>query len=233
MSEPLLAAQEVVVEYRRPPARAVRAVDGVSLSMQAGETLALVGESGCGKTSLARALVGLVPVTRGRVQFDGQVISEMRGSKLKPVRRRMQLVFQGTETSLDPRRTVAQSIEEGLVIHGIGAPEARRARVSELLQQVGLPADVAERRPGALSGGQRQRVGLARALALDPVLLIADEPTSALDVAVQVQILDLLAELQRTRQLALLFISHDRDAVRYLGARTAKMHQGRLVEVQA
>ncbi|KUF11803.1 ABC transporter ATP-binding protein [Pseudoponticoccus marisrubri] len=208
----------------------VKAVDGVSLSIDAQETLALVGESGCGKSTLGNAVLGLAPVTEGRVRFDGRDLTTLERAERKAVWRDMQVVFQDPVSALDPRRSIAQSIAEPLEIHGI--PRAQiRPRVDELMELVGLNPDQRDRRPGALSGGQRQRVVIARALALNPRLVICDEPVSALDVSIQSQILNLLMRLQRELSLGYLFISHDLSVVRHIADRVAVMYLGMVVEI--
>ncbi len=202
----------------------LKAVDGVSLHVDRGETLGLVGESGCGKSTLARLALGLEPPTAGRVVFDGRDLGGLRKAELRALRRRMQIVFQDPYASLNPRWSVGRSVGEGPAVHGLGVC------VAGLLERVGLPADAAERYPHAFSGGQRQRIGIARALAVDPELIVLDEPVSSLDVSVQAQILNLLSELQQERELAYLFISHDLAVVRHVSHRVAVMVQGQIVE---
>ncbi len=210
-----------------------KAVDGVSLAIQAGETLALVGESGCGKSTLARAILRLIEPTRGEVRVAGEAIGGLTGEALRLKRAEMQIVFQDPFSSLNPRMKIGEILEEGMAaLSSLDAP-ARRARVAELLDQVGLPLDAAGRYPHEFSGGQRQRVAIARALAVQPKLLILDEPTSALDVSVQAQILNLLADLQAEHGLAYLFITHNLPVVGYLARRVAVMRAGRIVEAGA
>jgi oligopeptide/dipeptide ABC transporter ATP-binding protein len=208
----------------------VQAVTEVSLSLERGEAVALVGESGSGKTTLGRMLLGLLPPTAGRVRFDGIDLAIAGAAQRRQLRRRMQIAFQDPQSSLDPRRTVGAQIADGLAIHAIVPPPARRARVSELLAQVGLNSVHADRYPHEFSGGQRQRIGIARALATEPEFLLADEPVSSLDVSVQAQVLDLLVDLRRRLGLALLFISHDLAVARSLCERVAVMYLGRVME---
>jgi oligopeptide/dipeptide ABC transporter ATP-binding protein len=208
----------------------VQAVTDVSLSLERGEAVALVGESGSGKTTLGRMLLGLLPPTAGRVRFDGIDLATAGAAQRRQLCRRMQIVFQDPQSSLDPRRRVGAQIADGLAIHAIVPPPARRALVSELLAQVGLNSVHAGRYPHEFSGGQRQRIGIARALATEPEFLLADEPVSSLDVSVQAQVLDLLVDLRRRLGLALLFISHDLAVVRSLCERVAVMYLGRVME---
>ena len=232
---PLLEARGLVKHY---PIRhglfgqpvLVHALDGVDLSVAAGELVALVGESGSGKTTLARCVLGLVRPTAGSLHLGGEDVTEARGRALRGFRRRVQPVFQDPYASLDPRWPVSSTIREPLDAYGIGTSQEREARVAALLDLVGLPARTATRRPHELSGGQRQRVGIAAALALDPDLIVADEPVSALDVSVQAQILNLLSELNRELGVAILLITHDLAIVEHICDRAVVLYLGRVAE---
>jgi peptide/nickel transport system ATP-binding protein len=209
----------------------IRAVDGVSLEIKRGETLGLVGESGCGKSTVGRTILRLYDPVAGRIRFDGQDITTLSERQLRPLRRRMQMVFQDPYASLNPRHSVGRIIGEPMRAHRLASGRDIDRRVRELLQIVGLPPDAASRFPHEFSGGQRQRIGVARALSLNPDFIVADEPVSALDVSIQAQILNLLETLQREFNLTYLFIAHDLAVVRHISDRIAVMYLGTIVEV--
>jgi len=235
MSDALLIAEDLHLSYWRRGARGtapatVKAVAGVSLRLDRAASLGIVGGSGSGKSTLARLLLALEDPDRGAVQFDGHPVSKWPESRVRPLRKRFQAVFQDPSLSLNPCLRVGTIIAEPLAAHAIGNAADRRARVAELLDQVGMPAVAADRYPKAFSGGERQRIAIARALATSPELLILDEPVSSLDVSVQAQVLDLIAELQRQHELALVLISHDLEVVRDVCKSIAVMSDGVFVE---
>jgi peptide/nickel transport system ATP-binding protein/oligopeptide transport system ATP-binding protein len=213
---------------------AVRAVDGVSFSIRPGETLGIVGETGCGKSTTARLLVRLLDPTSGTILFEGEDISKRKGAGLKALHRSMQMIFQDPYSSLNPRKTVGSIIAEPYAIHGLYAGRGeRKKRVQDFMDRVGLNPEHYNRYPHEFSGGQRQRIGVARAIALEPKMLVADEPVSALDVSIQAQVLNLLKSLQREMGLTLVFISHDLSVVRHMCDRIAVMYLGKVVELAA
>jgi oligopeptide/dipeptide ABC transporter ATP-binding protein len=237
MSRALVEAIDLTVSFPsgggilRRASIELRAVDRLSLSIAPGEVLGLVGESGSGKTTVGRAILRLLEPSGGVIRFEGADITHLDKPALRPLRRRMQMIFQDPYSSLNPRLKVRDIIEEAFVIHAIGTKRDRRERVAKLMDQVGLPADAMHRYPHEFSGGQRQRIGIARALAVEPVFVVADEPVSALDVSVQAQVLNLLLDLQRSLGLAMLFIAHDLAVVQYVSDRVVVMYLGRVMEV--
>jgi peptide/nickel transport system ATP-binding protein len=239
VSEPLVEVHDLVKHF---PIRqgillqrqvgAVQAVDGVSFDVQRGETLGLVGESGCGKSTTARLVTRLIDPTSGSIKFDGHEIAGMSRSQLKPLRREMQMIFQDPYSSLNPRKTVGSIIGEPFQIHGIEHDDKKRKKlVQELMDTVGLNPEHYNRLPHQFSGGQRQRIGVARAIALKPKLIVADEPVSALDVSIQAQVINLLRDLQRELGLTIIFIAHDLSVVRHVCDRVAVMYLGKIVEL--
>ena len=234
----LLRATDIVKHFpARGGARSkrgtVQAVAGVSIEVRRGETLGIVGESGCGKSTLARCLVRLMPVTSGTVEFDGVDLTHLSRRRLRPYRREIQLIFQDPYASLNPRRRAGDIVAEPLRIHRLGAEPAVHKRVNELFEVVGLDPSYVDRYPHEFSGGQRQRIGIARALAVNPSLVVADEPVSALDVSVQAQVLNLMADLQHEFSLTYVFIAHDLGVVRHVSDRVGVIYLGELVEVGA
>ena len=226
----LLELENLTKHFAASKGRVTRAVDGISLTLAKGEALAIVGESGCGKSTAARLVMRLIPPTGGAIRFRGEDITRIEGAELRRLRRHMQIVFQNPHAALDPRKTIYASVAEPLLVQGLASGRALAARTAEALAKTGLPGDFLWRYPHELSGGQKQRACIARALILEPELVVLDEPTSALDVSVQAQILELLAEIQRSTGAAFLFISHNLAAVRQVCGRVAVMYLGRIVE---
>jgi len=225
----LLSVRDLEVSYATPEGR-LRAVDGVSFELARGETLALVGESGCGKSTLGKSILCLVRSNSGQVLFEDTDLTQLSRRALKPFRKRMQMVFQDPASSLNPRQTIFKLLEDPLIVHGVRRREERRRRVQVAIDRVGLPHAALTRFPHEFSGGQKQRIGIARALILDPSLIVCDEPVSALDVSIQAQVLNLLVELKAASGLSYLFISHDLGVVRYIADTIAVMYLGHIVE---
>lgn len=238
MSEPLLDVRELKVYFSNPATRlfsahdAIKAVDGVSFQIAHGEVLSLVGESGCGKTTVGRVLTRLEKATAGSVVFSGRDMLNISQHEFRPLRRHIQMIFQDPFASLNPRLTIEQTLQEPLMIHKLANNRTQaRGLIVDMLEKVGMGADVLGRYPHEFSGGQRQRIGIARAMIVKPQLIIADEPVSALDVSIQAQVLNLLKQLQAESGVAMLFISHDLAVVRHISNRIAVMHEGRIVEL--
>ena len=229
--QPLVEIKDLKKYFPAAHKQIVRAVDGVSFAIRRGETLGLVGESGCGKTTIGRCLLRLIEPTSGEIRFGGRDLLKLRRGELRQLRRRMQIIFQDPYSSLNPRMKVGSIIAEPLEIHGVSDKRERRERVAELLSVVGLDPDYASRYPHQFSGGQRQRIGIARALALNPDFIVADEPVSALDVSVQAQVVNLLQDLQEKFGLTYLFISHGLAVVKHISTRVGVMYLGKLVEL--
>ncbi|MBK8312528.1 MAG: ATP-binding cassette domain-containing protein [Acidobacteria bacterium] len=227
----LVEISDLIKHFPASGRQMVRAVDGVSFTINRGETLGLVGESGCGKTTIGRTILRLIEPTGGRIRFDGRNLLELNRTEMRELRRRMQIIFQDPYSSLNPRMKVGDIIGEPLAVHKTGDRRERRDRVAELLTVVGLDPDYAGRYPHEFSGGQRQRIGIARALALNPDFIVADEPVSALDVSVQAQVVNLLQDLQEKLGLTYLFISHGLAVVKHISSRVGVMYLGKLVEL--
>lgn len=228
---PLLEVKDLTVQFKLGRRKLVHAVNGVSLNVEQSESVGLVGESGCGKSTLGYAVLQLVPITAGQIQFNGRDVRSLRGKQMPEFRRQMQMIFQDPYGSLNPRMSIGSALDECLLVHHLGNKKERKQRVQELLETVGLSPDYALRYPHEFSGGQRQRIGIARALALNPFLIIADEPVSALDVSVQAQILNLMKDIQQQRALSYLFIAHDLAVVRYMCDRIYVMYLGEIMEM--
>jgi oligopeptide/dipeptide ABC transporter ATP-binding protein len=230
-NQPLVEIKDLKKYFPVPHKQVVRAVDGVSFTINRGETLGLVGESGCGKTTVGRCILRLIEPTSGEIRFDGRDLLNLDRGEMRALRRRMQIIFQDPYSSLNPRMRVGSIVAEPLEIHRVGDRRERKDRVAELLRVVGLDPDYANRYPHQFSGGQRQRIGIARALALNPDFIVADEPVSALDVSVQAQVVNLLQDLQERFGLTYLFISHGLAVVKHISTRVGVMYLGKLVEL--
>ena len=231
MSENLIEVKNLCKYFPAGKKRTLKAVDNVSLTIAKGETLGLVGESGCGKTTCGRTILKLYPQTSGQIFFDGQEVSNIKGKALLNFKKRAQMIFQDPYSSLDPRMTIAEIISEGMTVHNHLSNQEKQEKVNELLGTVGLTEDYANRFAHELSGGQRQRIGIARALAVEPEFIVCDEPISALDVSIQAQIINLLIKLQKENHLTYLFISHDLSVVRHISDRVGIMYLGSMVEL--
>ncbi|MBR1227109.1 MULTISPECIES: ATP-binding cassette domain-containing protein [unclassified Bradyrhizobium] len=230
MSGPLLSISDLHVHFAQRSARVFRALNGVSFDVMAGETVGLVGESGSGKTTIGRVILGLAPATSGRVMFDGEDITHASRRRRRDLAREIQVVFQDPYGSLNPTRTIGDTLAEPLLMDRALSRTERDARISDVLNRVGMPTDAATRYPAQFSGGQRQRIAIARAVIARPRLVVCDEPVSALDLSVQAQVLNLLSELQKSMGLSLLFISHDLTVVRHVSHRTVVLYKGEIVE---
>jgi oligopeptide/dipeptide ABC transporter ATP-binding protein len=230
-NQPLVEIKNLKKYFPVPHKQVVRAVDDVSFTINRGETLGLVGESGCGKTTVGRCILRLIEPTSGEIRFDGRDLMKLGKGEMRALRRRMQIIFQDPYSSLNPRMKVGSIIAEPLEIHRVGDRRERKDRVAELLRVVGLDPDYANRYPHQFSGGQRQRIGIARALALNPDFIVADEPVSALDVSVQAQVVNLMQDLQEQFGLTYLFISHGLSVVKHISTRVGVMYLGKLVEL--
>ncbi len=231
MSENLIEIKNLCKYFPAGKKRTLKAVDNVSLTIAKGETLGLVGESGCGKTTCGRTILKLYPPTSGQIFFDGEDVSHIKGKGLLNFKKRVQMIFQDPYSSLDPRMTIAEIISEGMTVHNHLSNQEKQEKVNELLGKVGLTEDYANRFAHELSGGQRQRIGIARALAVEPEFIVCDEPISALDVSIQAQIINLLIKLQKENHLTYLFISHDLSVVRHISDRVGIMYLGSMVEL--
>lgn len=231
MSENLIEIKNLCKYFPAGKKRTLKAVDNVSLTIAKGETLGLVGESGCGKTTCGRTILKLYPPTSGQIFFDGEDVSHIKGKGLLNFKKRAQMIFQDPYSSLDPRMTIAEIISEGMTVHNHLSNQEKQEKVNELLGKVGLTEDYANRFAHELSGGQRQRIGIARALAVEPEFIVCDEPISALDVSIQAQIINLLIKLQKENHLTYLFISHDLSVVRHISDRVGIMYLGSMVEL--
>ncbi len=230
-NQTLVEVKNLTKHFPAAHKQVVRAVDDVSFVIQRGETLGLVGESGCGKTTVGRCLLRLIEPSAGEIRFDGRNLTEINRTELRGLRRKMQIIFQDPYSSLNPRMKVGQIIAEPLIVHKVGSKTEQREKVAELLRVVGLEPDYANRYPHQFSGGQRQRIGIARALALNPDFIVADEPVSALDVSVQAQVVNLLQDLQAQFGLTYLFISHGLAVVKHISSRVGVMYLGKLIEL--
>ena len=231
MSENLIEIKNLCKYFPAGKKRTLKAVDNVSLTIAKGETLGLVGESGCGKTTCGRTILKLYPPTSGQIFFDGEDVSHIKGKGLLNFKKRAQMIFQDPYSSLDPRMTIAEIISEGMTVHNHLSNQEKQEKVNELLGKVGLTEDYANRFAHELSGGQRQRIGIARALAVEPEFIVCDEPISALDVSIQAQVINLLIKLQKENHLTYLFISHDLSVVRHISDRVGIMYLGSMVEL--